>query len=193
VSLRRLLALQLGVLVVWRSADALQATLEPSVAYAVLDEIAHAAVALFVAGWLLPAWGVRPVIAALIGGTLIDIDHAIAAGSLDPERMMALGARPASHSLLAAATAGVALSVVAGWQIGYAAAIGMLTHVLRDAGGPPGAALLLPFDSDHHIVVAAWVLPAVVGTWSALNLALPGAGAPGAAAHWRARHSTNSR
>lgn len=72
---------------------------------------------------------------------LIDLDHAVAAGSLHPARMVSLPARPLSHSLLFAAAAGGLLAAVlprrlAGQPRGllwYLFAMSLASHVLRDA------------------------------------------------------------
>jgi membrane-bound metal-dependent hydrolase YbcI (DUF457 family) len=163
---------QVSALLTWGAADVIQARLPVSIALAVCDEIGHVAVAVFVMGWLVPGWGVRPLIVAVLAATAIDVDHAVAAASLQPERMMQLGARPETHSLAAIFSVSLAASVLFGWRFGYAVGIGLLTHVLRDASSLPGAPLLAPFDANQHVVIPRWVLPALVGACSGVNLAV---------------------
>ena len=45
--------------------------------------------------------GRRPMLTAVVAGTLIDVDQAIAARSARPSAMLALRTRPRSHALLA--------------------------------------------------------------------------------------------
>jgi membrane-bound metal-dependent hydrolase YbcI (DUF457 family) len=72
---------------------------------------------------------------------LIDLDHAVAAGSLHPARMISLPARPLSHSLLFALLAGGGLAAL--WRgrsrryplglLWYLFGLSLASHVLRDA------------------------------------------------------------
>src|SRR5919197_1814482 len=100
-----------GALAIGLAVTMIQAAISPSLALAVVDEIGHAAVAIACAAWLAPNWGWTPVIVAAIAGTVIDVDHAVAAGCLAPECLMSLSARPASHSLAGA----LAIPLVVGW------------------------------------------------------------------------------
>lgn len=157
-------------LAAWLAAEVVQSSLPPTRAFAVVDEIAHASVALVCAAPLAPRWGYRPLLVAVLAATLIDVDHALAARSLDPLPMMRLGARPATHSLAGAVL--VAIIVGALWDApaGYAAFVGVVSHIMRDADGPPGVPLLAPFMSDAHVILPIWVLPV-----SMLVLAIGGA------------------
>lgn len=159
---RRLALALSAALVGWQLADVAEARLPLSVTWALIDEVGHASVAAFVLLWAWPTWGWRPLLAAVLAATLIDVDHALAAGSLMPERMMTLAARPAAHSLLGAAVAGGAGWLVGGRRVGYAAVVGVLTHLARDAQGDPGVPLLVPFVAEWHVRLAAWSLPLLV-------------------------------
>jgi membrane-bound metal-dependent hydrolase YbcI (DUF457 family) len=154
--------LGLFALVSWIGAESLQRTLPPSLAFAVTDEIAHASVAVLCASAVAPAWGFRPVLVALLTGTAIDVDHAVAARSLDPMRMMSLGARPATHSLAGVVLIAVLIGAIWGPRSGYAALLGAATHVMRDANGTPGAPLFAPFSADAHVILPAWSLPVIM-------------------------------
>jgi membrane-bound metal-dependent hydrolase YbcI (DUF457 family) len=161
----------LGCLALWQVADVLQARLPLSLAWAVLDEVGHAAVALFVILWTWPIWGWRPTLVALLAATAIDIDHVIAAQSLAPSRLMSLDARPAAHSLLGVAVAINLGAALGGPRLAYAAGVGLLTHVLRDAVAPPGAPLLFPFVDEWHMLVPGWSVPAAMFALAAIGVA----------------------
>jgi hypothetical protein len=103
-----------STLAAWVATDALQGLVRTSRLWALLDEVAHGAVAATCALWLVPRWGFTPVIAAVLSATLIDVDHAIASGSLSPERMIQLHARPPTHSIPAAL--GLAVAIASGWR-----------------------------------------------------------------------------
>jgi membrane-bound metal-dependent hydrolase YbcI (DUF457 family) len=73
------------------------------------------------------------VLAAVLASTFIDLDHAVAAHSLDPGRMEALQARPPTHSLAFAAAIGGLGWAAFGLPTGYALAAGIVVHLLGDA------------------------------------------------------------
>lgn len=85
-------------------------------------------------GWWLALFTVAPAV-------LIDLDHAVAAGSLHPARMISLTMRPLSHSLLFALGAGGLLAAL--WRtrsrryplglLWYLFGLSLASHVLRDA------------------------------------------------------------
>jgi membrane-bound metal-dependent hydrolase YbcI (DUF457 family) len=125
----------------------------------VVDEIAHASVAFVCALPLAPRWGYRPLLVAVFAATLIDVDHALAARSLDPLLMMQLGARPATHSLAGAMLVGILVGALLDAPAGYAAFVGVFSHIVRDADGPPGVPMFAPFVSNPHVMVPLWVLP----------------------------------
>lgn len=146
-------------LTTWLAAEAVQRTLRPTTAYAIADEIAHGSVAVLCALPLLPGWGSRVVLVALLAGTAIDVDHTVAARSLDPIRLMSLGARPPTHSLIGALLISVIIAAIFGRRAGYAALLGAVTHIVRDASAAPGVPLFAPFISDAHIILPTWLLP----------------------------------
>jgi hypothetical protein len=156
----RLLAVGVFAFFLWQLADVVEAHIPLSLAWAYCDEIGHGSVAVLAMLWTQPRWGWRPIIAAALAGTLIDVDHAIAARSLSPIDMMSLAARPPSHSLLAAVAAGALTGLVAGPRFGFGVAVGVITHVLRDAQEKPGVPLLIPLVVNPHVILPAWVLPA---------------------------------
>ena len=153
----------------WLAASAIQARIPPSLALAVLDEIAHAAVAIACTAWLVPRWGWTPVSVAVIAGTAIDLDHAVAAGCLAPSCLMGLSARPALHSLAGALAASVVVGFVANVRIAYATAIGAALHVWRDATAMPGVPLWFPFDANAHVLLPTWSLAVAVAAVAAIN------------------------
>jgi membrane-bound metal-dependent hydrolase YbcI (DUF457 family) len=156
----------------WVVADAAQGVVGPSLLWALLDEVAHGAVAATCALWLVPRWGLRPVVVAVLAATLIDVDHAIAGGSLAPERMMQLSARPPTHSLLAALGLAILAGMLGGTRIGHAVGVGTLTHILRDATASPGVPLLAPVLEDRHVILPFWIVPATVVGLSVLHAAV---------------------
>jgi len=125
----------------------------PNATFLVAHETAHVAAAAACSLWLVPAWGFRALGASVAAGTLIDIDHAIAAGSIDPARMMALGARPPTHSLAGVSLIAVVVMAVFGWRPGYAAFAGGISHIIMDASAAPGVPLFAPWSTDTHVTV----------------------------------------
>jgi membrane-bound metal-dependent hydrolase YbcI (DUF457 family) len=120
--------------------------------------------------WLKPRWGWPPIIAATLAGIFLDIDHAVAAASLDPAGMMGLGVRPPTHSLLAAALLGVLAWPVLGRGIGFAVASGVAAHVVEDALGPPGVPLLFPLWAERQVVLPAPLALLTIVALSAASL-----------------------
>ncbi len=93
----------------------------------------------------------RLLLLAFVGGVILDVDHALAAGSLSPGAMEELGRRPPTHSLAFAATLSLiayALTrrVVAAWAV---LAI-VVTHLLFDAAGG-GVRWLYPLEEPESI------------------------------------------
>jgi len=156
--------------VTWVTAFAVQQRVPVSLAYAVVDATGHAAAAAICTVWLIPAWGVRPFVVAILASALIDLDHAVVAGSLEPARMMALGARPATHSLAGALLIGVLGWAIGGRRVGYAAFVGAMMHVVQDARAKPGVPLLTPLSADDHVIVGPWVSTAVLLAFALLAL-----------------------
>ena len=162
----------LGSLGLWHAADALQARLGLGLGWALLDEVAHAAVALSIMLWTWPAWGWRPTAVAVLAATLIDVDHAVAAGSLDPARLTSLAARPPAHSLLGVLALANLGAAFGGSRLGYAAGVGALSHIVRDATAPPGVPLLVPFTDEWHLLLPGWSLLGLVVALAATNVRL---------------------
>jgi membrane-bound metal-dependent hydrolase YbcI (DUF457 family) len=103
-------------------------------------------------------WGARTLVASVAAGTLIDVDHAVAAGSIDPARMMALGARPPTHSLVGVSLIGLLVLAIFGWRAGYAAFAGAMTHIVLDASAAPGVPMFAPWSADTHVTVPIWTM-----------------------------------
>ena len=96
---------------------------------AAADVPAHALLAAAVVAPL----GGRAVRTAVVAGTLIDVDHVVAARSARPAAMLGLRTRPRSHALVATLAA-AALGTAAGGPVhGWAAFAGLASHLLRDA------------------------------------------------------------
>jgi LexA-binding, inner membrane-associated putative hydrolase len=166
---RWLLAALIACLLMWQAIDAVQARLPLSVEWAVLDEVAHAALALFALLCLQPAWGWRPVLVGVAAATLIDVDHVVAARSLLPADMMGLYARPLLHSVLGVLVIANLGAAFGGWRIGLAASVGAITHIARDAIAEPGVPLLVPLSNEWHMILPAWVLPSTLVVLACLS------------------------
>jgi membrane-bound metal-dependent hydrolase YbcI (DUF457 family) len=93
------------------------------------DPFAHALLAAAVVAPL----GRRPMVTAVVAGTVIDVDHAIAARSARPSAMLTLRTRPRSHTLLATVAAAAVGTAAGGPLHGWAAFAGLTSHLLRDA------------------------------------------------------------
>jgi membrane-bound metal-dependent hydrolase YbcI (DUF457 family) len=115
---------------------------------AAADPFAHA---LLAAGVVAPL-GRGAMRTAVVAGTLIDVDHVIAARSPRPSAMLSLRHRPRSHALLATVAA-AALGTAAGGPVhGWAAFAGLTSHLLRDAADDAAATpLLWPFRPPRQI------------------------------------------
>jgi LexA-binding, inner membrane-associated putative hydrolase len=129
------------------------------------DPFAHALLAAAVVAPL----GRRPVLTAVVAGTLIDVDHAIAARSARPSAMLTLRTRPRSHALLVTLAA-AALGTAAGGPIhGWAAFAGLTSHLLRDASDDSAPTpLLWPFRPARQIGrarAAAGIAALAAGSW----------------------------
>ncbi len=134
------------------------------------DPLLHALLAAAVVAPL----GRRPMLTAVVAGTLIDVDHVIAARSARPSAMLALRTRPRSHALLATVAA-AALGTAAGGPVhGWAAYAGLTSHLLRDASDDAAPTpLLWPWAPPRQIGrarAAAGVAALALGTcaiWAA--------------------------
>jgi len=89
----------------------------------------------------------RPLVAAaaaVVGGVAIDLDHAVAAGSLSLHAMETMRGRPDTHSFVVALAAGVLVAVVTRRALfGWAVFAVYAAHLLLDAPGG-GTPLLWP-------------------------------------------------
>ena len=133
---------------------------------AAADPFAHALIAAAVVAPL----GRRAVRTAVVAGTLIDVDHAVAARSAWPAAMLSLPTRPRSHALLATAAAG-ALGAAAGGRVhGWAAFAGLASHLLRDASDDAAATpLLWPWRPARQIdrrLAVAGVVALTAASWA---------------------------
>lgn len=155
------------------ASDALQSRLPFDVLRnGLLDEPAHLATSGLVLGALLPASGLQraavPVLAALAGSVLIDVDHVPL--YLGVPHVADPGGRPYSHSLLT-----VLLLLAAGAALPRRRAVlsglgaGVALHFVRDVATGPGVALLWPVHRP------AFVEP--YAGYAALLLVLAAAGA----------------
>jgi hypothetical protein len=159
VELTQVLQLVTALLLIWLGALELQEHSAPGqLTWAALDVLVHGSTAGLCAVWLLPGFGWRPFIAAIAAGVFIDLDHAVAARSLDPLKMMSLAARPPTHSLLAAVLVGIVAGRLLGRVCGYAVGIGIVAHLLGDAIEPAGVPLLVPFVANPRLQVSVSVL-----------------------------------
>ncbi len=84
---------------------------------------------------------------AFLGGVALDIDHVVAAGSLNPRSMEQLGHRPDTHSLLfVGVLALIALAVTRRKLIAWAVFAVLVAHLLFDA---PGGGVRWLFPLQH--------------------------------------------
>jgi hypothetical protein len=125
---------------------------------AAADPVAHALLAVAVTAPL----GRRPVLTAVMAGTAIDVDHAVAARSLRPSAMLGMRTRPASHALLVAVAAGAGGALAGGPVHGWAAFAGLTSHLLRDASD----------DAAPTPLLWPWAPPRQIGRrWAAAGVA----------------------
>ena len=103
-------------------------------AAALADPLAHALIAAAVAAPLVRGCGRGPLVTAVVAGTLIDLDHPLAARSVRLRHMVSLPTRPRTHSLLSAVGAGAVAAAAGGRAHAWAAFAGVASHLLYDAG-----------------------------------------------------------
>ena len=113
----------------------------PRIFWALFDAPVHAILALLVVFPLFDTHAptentVVLICAVLLTGTLLDVDHFVAAKSLKMNDVLTLPMRPTIHSLAFACVVGILVVLVSrnpivGWIV-FAA---LVSHVLRDAGG----------------------------------------------------------
>jgi len=121
--------------------------------WAAFDVLVHGAVALVVTGSCIRQARSRKRAVALSGlafvaATTLDVDHFVAAGSLDIGPALALAHRPPTHSLTFALAVGAAVRLVSrDREASWLAFAGIASHVLRDAAMGT-APLLWPLSVD---------------------------------------------
>jgi hypothetical protein len=149
---------------------------------AAADPLVHAALAAAVVAPL----GRRPMLTAVAAGTLIDVDHAVAARSAWPSAMLALRTRPRSHALLATVAAAALGTAAGGPTHGWAAFAGLTSHLLRDASDDAAPTPLLwplrPARQIGRAPAAAGVAALALGSWAISRRAARGAGPTSAGA-----------
>ena len=96
---------------------------------AATDPVAHVLLAAAVVAPL----GRGAVRTAVVAGTVIDVDHIVAARSAWPRALIGLETRPRSHALLGAVALGAVGTAAGGITHGWAAFAGLASHLLRDA------------------------------------------------------------
>jgi membrane-bound metal-dependent hydrolase YbcI (DUF457 family) len=143
---------------------------------AATDPLAHALLAAAVVAPL----GGAAVRTAVVAGTLIDVDHIVAARSAWPRAMLSLRTRPRSHALLVTLAAAALGTAAGGPRHGWAAFAGLTSHLLRDASDKAAPTpLLWPFRPARQIgraPAAAGIIALVVGSLLLSRVAARGAG-----------------
>ena len=130
---------------------------------AATDPLAHALLAAAVAAPL----GRGAVRTAVAAGTLIDVDHVVAARSASPRALIGLETRPRSHALLGAVALGAVGTAAGGMTHGWAAFAGLASHLLRDASD----------DAAPTPLLWPWHPPRQIGRgWAAAGVAALGLG-----------------
>jgi membrane-bound metal-dependent hydrolase YbcI (DUF457 family) len=165
------------------------------------DPFAHGLLAGAVAAPLAQTKGRGPLVTAVVAGTVIDLDHVVAARSLRPVAWWTLGdGRPRAHTLVLAVGLGGVAAVVAGPVHGWAAFGGLASHLLRDASDADGTPILWPLSGRRRIPRAAYaggIAGLALGSWlvsrasaasaaeASASSSSPGAGSDAAAARPR--------
>jgi hypothetical protein len=138
---------------------------------AATDPLAHALLAAAVAAPL----GRGAVRTAVVAGTVIDVDHIVAARSAWPRALIGLETRPRSHALLGAVALGAVGTAAGGITHGWAAFAGLASHLLRDASDDAAPTpLLWPWHPPRQIGrgwAAAGVAALALGSFGLSRLA----------------------
>jgi hypothetical protein len=149
---------------------------------AATDPVAHALLAAAVVAPL----GRGAVRTAVVAGTVIDLDHIVAARSAWPRALIGLETRPRSHALLGAVALGAVGTAAGGITHGWAAFAGLASHLLRDAADDAAPTpLLWPWQPPRQIGrawAAAGVAALTLGSFGISRLAAARARPPSAAA-----------
>ena len=145
------------------------------------DPLVHAGLATVVAAPLVPRFGRGPLVTAVLAGTMIDIDHPLAARSWRMGPMISMDARPRSHSLLTALGAGALGATAGGPAHGWAAFAGLATHLLYDAGDRAAPTpLLWPWGKPRQLGrtrTLAGMAVLALGSWAVSRASAGGASA----------------
>ena len=148
---------------------------------AATDPVAHALLAAAVVAPL----GRGAVRTAVVAGTVIDVDHIVAARSAWPRALIGLETRPRSHALLGAVALGAVGTAAGGITHGWAAFAGLASHLLRDASDDAAPTpLLWPWHPPRQIGrawAAAGVAALTLGSFGLSRLATTRARLPSAA------------
>jgi hypothetical protein len=130
------------------------------------DPFVHALLAAAVVAPL----GRRAMVTAVVAGTVIDVDHIVAARSARPAALLGLEFRPRSHALLGTLAAAALGTAAGGPTHGWAAFAGLASHLLRDASDDAAATpLLWPFRPPRQIgrvPAVIGVTALVMGSWA---------------------------
>jgi len=145
--------------------------------WSVFDNAVHTAVGVAV---VLPAvlWGRWPwrfLVVAALSASLLDLDHFVAAGSLSITDAVSIGERPATHSLLFSAAAGLGVGLLARCRVWGLVVFGaLLSHLLRDSDGY-GTRMFWPAESFHlqYWAYIALTLAVAAGFLAAGRLLVP--------------------
>jgi membrane-bound metal-dependent hydrolase YbcI (DUF457 family) len=137
---------------------------------ALWEILAHGTLAAFVVSplvWRSPARR-RLLALAFVGGIVLDLDHAIAAGSLSPGAMEELGRRPPTHSLLfALALSLLGLALFRSRRLAWGIFAVLASHLLFDAAGD-GVRWLYPLAEPESIpwaVCPVGILALFAASW----------------------------
>jgi hypothetical protein len=119
----------------------------------------------------------RYALLAFLGGSVLDVDHFIVAGSLNLHTIETLSGRPATHSLgFIVVLALLAAALTRRWLAGWAVFAVNLAHLLFDAAGG-GVRVLYPLahpDGLPWLVCPVSVVALLgVSTWLAGGLSRP--------------------
>jgi membrane-bound metal-dependent hydrolase YbcI (DUF457 family) len=134
---------------------------------------------------------------AFVGGVALDLDHVVAAGSLNPRALESLGHRPDTHSLLAAVLVAIlAFALTRRRLVAWSVFAIVVAHILFDTAGA-GVNWLYPLRGPDSIpwlacpagiavvlaVSAALARPTSSPTLTGTPRVLPADGSPGPASH----------
>ena len=153
---------------------------------AVSDPFAHAALSALVAVPLVRVAGAAPVLTAVAAGTLIDVDHPLAARSLRLGANLSLDTRPRSHNLFTALGLGALAGAAGGPVHGWAAFAGLAAHLLHDSGDSSAPTpLVWPFGQPRQLgrkAQLAGTAALLAGSWLVSRAAAGRAARPAHAA-----------